>query len=93
MKKEKKSQKDFITRGLGNDGFLSFLGLLLVLAIIGFLSYNAFKNYFVNKPISDKNTSQSLEEQGIDTGSYQSILGTARKKIKDINKQSSRRGY
>ena len=76
---------------LNNDGFLSFLGLLLTLMIIGFLSYTAFRNYYSSVSQPDKEMENSLKEQSINTTSYQSVLDSTRKRINDLNQQEINR--
>ena len=52
----------------GQEGFVSLLGLLLVLVIIGIIFYKAYGIYF-GKPAVDKETKKILSNEGIDTTS------------------------
>ncbi len=70
-----------------NDGFLSLLGILLTLIIIGFLSYTAFKNYSSSVSQTDKSMDKTFKEQGINTTSYQAVLDTTRKRVNDLTQQ------
>jgi hypothetical protein len=66
--------------------FFSLLELLLVLAIILFLSQR-FLNMYFKKPNLDKETEEAISGQGINTSSYRGVLDSTRDKIRDINKQ------
>ncbi len=67
-------------------GFFTLIGLLLAAVIIFVLVYYAFQTYF-NEPSFDESSQQSIIEQGIDVSSYQSVLGSTREKVKDIESQ------
>jgi len=60
--------------------FLSLLGLLITVAIICILAFTAFKFYF-KKPILDKLSEKFVQEQNINTTSYQSILSSTKDKL------------
>ena len=63
-------------------GFM-LIELLLVLAIIMFITFKAFKLYFM-KPSLDKETQKVISGQGIDTTSYQSLIDSSKKKLQNI---------
>lgn len=67
-------------------GFLSFIGILLVLIIVSLLSYLILKTYF-KKSSSDKNTEGILSEEGISITNPKSTLDTVRDKIGEVNKR------
>ena len=60
--------------------------LLVVLAIIMFIASKVLKSYFT-QPSLDKETQKVITEQGIDTTSYQSLIGSSKKKLQDIQDQ------
>jgi type II secretory pathway pseudopilin PulG len=66
-----------------NHGFLGLLELLAVLAIIGILAYFMLKR-FTAGPVMDKNTQQTMSEQGIDTTTYRSVVDTTRSTLNDM---------
>ena len=63
-----------------------FIELLVVLAIILFIAFKAYKSYFKNPPV-DKDTQRAVSEQGIDTTTYRSALDSTRDKLKDIRQK------
>ena len=65
-----------------NKGF-SFVGILIVVAIVGFLYYYASMNYF-GKSTLDEETEEQLEEQGIDTSSQGALLESALERIDEM---------
>ncbi len=70
-----------------SDWGFTFIGLLLVLAIILFLFYKAI-NFYFKKPLTiNKETEEALFEQDIDTINYKSILDSTKEKIQDIQTQ------
>ncbi len=70
----------------GNGGFLSILGVLLSLLIIGYMSYLMLKSY-TKEPLKDKATSGVLAEQGIKTDSYQGIMDSTKTKLNQVTQQ------
>ena len=78
------------TKGIGNAGFLTLLGLVLTLVIIYIIGYITFKLYF-KRLLPEENMGKTSSEQGTDTSSYQSVLDSAEKQINDINKQQLNR--
>ena len=66
-------------------GFM-FIELLLVMAIIMFIAFKAFKLYFKN-PSFDKETQKFISEEGIDATNYKSIIDSTKKKLHDIQEQ------
>ena len=71
-------------------GFVSFVGLLLTLAIIAILFYLVYNCYFKIIP-GGKKLEKNLSEEGIDTRNLQTILDSTKQKVEDINKQMSER--
>jgi uncharacterized membrane protein YhiD involved in acid resistance len=67
------------------QGF-GFLEIILVMAVILFLSYRLLNQYF-KKPLVDKETQELLSSQGIDTSSYKATTDSVRQKIQDITQQ------
>lgn len=76
------SGQNRVTRG----SLFTLLELLLVLAIIVFLSRLLLKAYFGRQGL-DKKTQESLSAEGIDTGSYKTILDSAKKKAQESNQK------
>jgi hypothetical protein len=73
-----------MTNKMGNRKFQAGFGLIeivLSLAIILCLYYVMSKEY-LGKPQIDKKTQKILSEHGIETGNYNSILDTVKKKLK-----------
>jgi len=74
---------------IGNSkGFLTLLGLLIVVAIICILSFKSLSTYFSPRTI-DQATNRSLTREGIDTSSYRSLKETTREKINSITRQET----
>ncbi len=69
-----------------SKGSFTFIGLLLVLAIILFLFYKVINLYFKKTPI-DKEAEKVLLEQNINTKNYKTILDNTKERIKDIQTQ------
>jgi len=69
---------------LGEQGFLSWVGLLLAVLIMGFMAKFLMKAYFQQPPV-DKNTASSLQQQGIRTDNYQVLMNSVRQKLNDVN--------
>lgn len=67
-------------------GYLSFLGLLVTVAIICILAFTAYKSYF-KKPVLDRLSEKFLQEQNINTTNYQSMLSDVKDKLKDANQK------
>ena len=70
-------------------GFLTLIAMLLAIATICFLSYFAWNSYFKKSPL-DKATQSTLNEQGINASSYQSVLDSTKSKLKEIQNQSAK---
>ena len=68
------------------EGFVSMLGLLLSIAIIFFLAYKMYTNYFT-KPLLDTQTQKAVSGQGINTSNPQTIVQSTRDSIKGIEKK------
>lgn len=68
-----------------NRGF-TFIGLVAAGALILFLLSLVLRAYF-HKTTVDKEVEKSIKEQGLDTTSYKSALGSARDKIGEVQKQ------
>jgi hypothetical protein len=71
-------------------GFASMIGLLFALAIVLFIFYILFNTYF-KRTSMDKSTEKAVQEQGINTANYGTIIDSTRNKIKDIEKQAAER--
>ena len=71
------------------QGFLSLIGMLLAVAIICFISYFAWNTYFRKSPL-DKAAQETLNEQGINTANTQTILGSTKNKLKEIQNQAAK---
>jgi len=72
-----------------NNGF-AYIELLVVLAIIAFIAIKLLNNYY-KKPSIDKETQKVVSEQGIDTTSYSSIVGSVKNTLQNAkNKQADR---
>jgi hypothetical protein len=67
------------------QGF-GFLEIILVMALILFLSYRLLNQYF-KKPLVNKETQELMTSQGIDTSSYKATADSFRQKIEDITQQ------
>ncbi|MBF0595369.1 MAG: hypothetical protein HQL22_10455 [Candidatus Omnitrophica bacterium] len=67
-------------------GFISFLGILLALALSSVLCYFMVTSYF-KKPALDKATAGVVQESGIDTSGYSTIINSTRSKLHDLEKQ------
>ncbi len=79
-----------VTKGLGDAGFLTLLGLIVTLAIICIMAYIVFNFYFKAPLLQDNiGNSLSVSEQGIDTSSYHSVIDTAKKKLEDVERQQN----
>lgn len=61
----------------------ALIELLAVLAITLFIIFKVM-NYYYRKPSVDKKTQKVLSEQGIDTTSPGSIVGSVKKKLQNI---------
>ncbi|MDD2689197.1 MAG: hypothetical protein PHT41_03490 [Candidatus Omnitrophica bacterium] len=64
----------------------TYIGLLLVLAIILFFVYKVINLYFKQTAVN-KETGKVLLEQNIDTRNYKTIIDSTREQIKDIQTQ------
>jgi len=73
-------------RGLGQQGFLSFVGLLLAVLVMGFLAHFMMKAYFQKPPV-DQATAASLKQEGIQSDNYQVLLNSVRQKLDDVNQR------
>lgn len=72
---------------IGNkSGFFALLGIILTLAIVSIIISILSKVYF-KKSLLEEEAGKHLSQQGTNTSNYQSILDTARNKVKDINDQ------
>jgi hypothetical protein len=72
--------------GLGQQGFLSIVGLLLTVLVMGFLAYFMMKTYFQKPPV-DQATATSLEQAGIRSDNYQVLMNSVKQQLGDINKR------
>ena len=72
--------------GLGQQGFLSLVGLLLTVLVMGFLAYFMMKAYFQEPPV-DKATAASLQQEGIRSDNYQVLLNSVRQTLDDANQR------
>jgi len=76
-------------------GFLGLIGLLFTLAIICYLFYLAVNTYF-KVPLLGRETEKPSSEGFItpsqETPNYQTIMGSTRTKIRDINKKILNQG-
>ena len=70
-----------ITRA--NRGF-AFIEIIIVLAVILFLSYKLLALYLKESPI-DKENKKMLSEQGIDISSREAIIDKTRKNVEEYN--------
>ena len=70
-------------------GGFTIIGILIVLVIIALLFYKVLNVYFKKPPV-DKETEKVLNQQGIDTANYQSIVDTTRDRIHSIETQHNK---
>ena len=71
------------------NGF-AYIELLVVLVIIAFIFIKVLNNYY-KKPSIDKETQKVVSEQGIDTTSYSSIVGSVKNTLQRVkDKQADR---
>jgi len=66
-------------------GFV-FIEIILVTAILLFLSFYLLKGHFKNNTL-DPQTRNALSEQGIDTANYGTTVNSVRDKVHDITTQ------
>ncbi len=72
-----------------NSGFLSLIGILLAILIIGILFLFTFKIYF-GRNYSEQEK-KIFKEQGIDITNYQSVIDSSKKRVIDFNKEQEER--
>lgn len=65
-----------------NKGYITLVGILLVVVIIGVLYYASANSYF-KKPLLDEETHELVEKEGIDTSTYKSLLDSTKEKAKE----------
>jgi prepilin-type N-terminal cleavage/methylation domain-containing protein len=65
-----------------------FIEILVVLVIIGILYYVMINTYFKKGVVKDKKTAEVLQQEGISTSNYQSMIDSVKKKVGDVNKKS-----
>ena len=70
-----------------NNGF-AYIELLVVLVIIAFIAIWMLNNYY-KKPSIDKETQKVVSEQGIDTTSYSSIVGSVKNTLQNAKDSHS----
>lgn len=68
------------------SGFFALLGIILTLVIACIIISILSKAYF-KKPLLEEEAGKHLSQQGTSTSNYQSILDSAKNKVKDINDQ------
>lgn len=74
-----------IHRNRRGVGLIEFV---IVAAILCFFAYVVFK-YISGRPALDAETRKTLEEHGIDTTNYGTIVNTTRDTLNDITKKTS----
>jgi hypothetical protein len=62
------------------------VGLFLTVLVKGFLAYFLMKTYFL-KPAVDKDTASALEQTGIQSDNYQSILNSVRQQVNGVERR------
>jgi Tfp pilus assembly protein PilV len=68
-----------------NKSGFAMLEILITTIIIALLFYFVVKVYYKNQ-FFDKQTQQSLREQGISSSSYPKMIKDTKDKVKDINR-------
>jgi hypothetical protein len=68
---------------MNNKGFMSLLGLIVTMAIIGGMAYFVFTRY-LGKPPIDAQTKEAAREAGIDTSNQKTILQSTAAQIKAL---------
>jgi len=66
-----------------NKGF-GLIEILAVLLTLAFIFYGASGLYFKQTIATNKELKKTLSEEGIDTTNYNTILDSAKEKIKDL---------
>ncbi|HNQ50991.1 MAG: prepilin-type N-terminal cleavage/methylation domain-containing protein [Candidatus Omnitrophica bacterium] len=69
-------------RGVG------LIELIIVVAVLSFFAYIVMK-HVTSSPSLDAETQKTLEEHGIDTTNYGTIINTTRDTLNDITKKTS----
>ena len=69
---------------------MSLIEILIVVVIIGILSYFMMKNYFKRTEL-DEQTKQELSSQGVDVQSKPGMIQGARERVKNYNKETQER--
>lgn len=72
------------------DGFVSFIGLILVLGIICFLVLKML-NYYGPKAASDKDRQKMLKGEHVDNHNHKAILDNIKNQVNEINKKTAQR--
>lgn len=72
-----------------NKGF-ALIEMVIVIVIIGIISYFLIKTYFKGSQV-DKQTEQSVKEQGMNPNNYTSIMKNSRAKVNEFNKSYQER--
>ena len=67
-------------------GFVSLLGLVITLLIIGILSVS-FIRFYSGTGKQEAGTDETFKKEGIDTSTPSSIVESTRKKVNEINEQ------
>lgn len=71
---------------VNKSGFFVLLGIILTLAIVSIIISILSKGYF-KKPFLVEEDGKPLLQQGTIISNYQSVLDSAKNKVKDINDQ------
>jgi len=69
-------------RGVG------LIELIIVVAVLSFFAYIVMK-HVTSRPSLDAETQKTLEEHGIDTSNYGTIINSTRDTLNDITKKTS----
>jgi len=75
---------------LGKRQSFALIGMLVVLAIVLFLSYFLWHSYFI-KPFLNKSARQAFSAEHYDTSSIPALIKSVRNKVKEINRAVSKR--
>jgi len=69
----------------------AFIELILVLAIITFLAYLAYKTYFLKPLAANPQAQEMMKQENIDGSNYIALKKSLESKVKDINRQAKER--
>jgi hypothetical protein len=78
----------------GKKGIISYLGLLIALLIIAWLTIKMFNTYYKKSPqptMANQGVSGFMEEQNIDTSDQGAILDSVKVKLANIQNTAAQR--